>query len=80
MLSDLVAVVLAESFTCTVKFDAPAAVGVPEIVPPAARVRPAGSDPVTDCPDVPARAAARGQRLRIRSAYRPRGKRARGDG
>ena len=33
------------SVTFTVKLAVPAAVGVPEIVPPAERFRPAGSDP-----------------------------------
>jgi hypothetical protein len=41
----LVAVVLPESFTCTVKLLDPVAVGVPEIAPAADRVSPAGSDP-----------------------------------
>ena len=45
ILSGLVAVVLAESLTCTVKFDVPAVEGVPEIVPPVASVSPSGSDP-----------------------------------
>jgi hypothetical protein len=35
------------SETATVKFAVPAAVGVPEIVPAALRVSPAGSEPVT---------------------------------
>ena len=35
-----------ESFTCTVKLDVPAVVGVPEITPvEAAKVSPTGSDP-----------------------------------
>jgi hypothetical protein len=34
-----------ESVTCTVKLDRPALVGVPLIVPPLPRLRPAGSDP-----------------------------------
>src|SRR5437764_938706 len=46
MLSALVAVALELSFTWTVKFDVPAAVGVPLIVPSAASDRPAGSEPV----------------------------------
>ena len=33
------------SVTLTVKFDAPAEVGVPEITPPADRFNPAGNDP-----------------------------------
>ena len=38
-----------ESAACTVKFEVPAVVGVPLIVPFDARVKPAGSDPtVTD--------------------------------
>ena len=45
ILNAFVAVVLAESFTCTVKFAVPAAVGVPEIVPAGASVRPSGSFP-----------------------------------
>ena len=34
------------SLTFTVKFADPAALGVPEIVPPVLRVNPAGSDPL----------------------------------
>ena len=34
------------SITLTVTFAVPAVVGVPDIVPPAARVSPAGSDPL----------------------------------
>jgi hypothetical protein len=34
------------SVALTVTFAVPAAVGVPDIVPPAARVSPAGSDPL----------------------------------
>ena len=45
MLSALVAVAFAESFTCTVKFDAPAAVGVPEMTPAVVSERFAGRDP-----------------------------------
>ena len=44
---DAVCGVPAESCTCKVKFDVPAAVGVPVIVPLAGfSVRPAGSEPV----------------------------------
>lgn len=45
MLSDLTAVELLASATCTVKFDVPAAVGVPLMTPAEERVRPAGSVP-----------------------------------
>jgi hypothetical protein len=45
MVSALVAVVFAESLTCTVKEDGPTVVGVPEIVPAADNVNPAGSVP-----------------------------------
>lgn len=47
MLRDSVAVVEADalSVTLNVKLADPALVGLPEIVPPASRVRPAGSDP-----------------------------------
>ena len=41
----LVAVADALSVTCTVKLLDPAVPGVPDIVPPAARLNPAGSDP-----------------------------------
>jgi hypothetical protein len=45
--NDLVAVSLGddESATCTVKVDEPAVVGVPEMVPPLLRLRPAGKAP-----------------------------------
>jgi hypothetical protein len=44
---DLVAVSLGadESATCTVNVDEPAVVGVPEMVPPLLRLRPAGNVP-----------------------------------
>jgi hypothetical protein len=61
MLKDWVAVVLAESFTCVVKLLDPAAVGVPEITPPADRERPAGSAPplkVHEYPPVPPEAVS----------------------
>jgi hypothetical protein len=47
IVNDSAAVAVAEglSVTFTVKLAVPAAVGVPEIVPPALRFRPAGSDP-----------------------------------
>ena len=45
IVSDLVAVAPELSFTCAVNVAEPAAVGVPPIVPPADRVRPAGNDP-----------------------------------
>src|SRR5215831_7720438 len=46
MLRAWVAVALALSFTCTVKFAVPAVVGVPVMAPFAARVSPAGNAPV----------------------------------
>jgi hypothetical protein len=46
MLSDAVAVVFELSFTCTVKVEVTAAVGVPLIAPLAASDNPAGSEPV----------------------------------
>ena len=47
ILSAWVAVLLAASFTCTVKEAVPAVVGVPEITPvDAAKLSPAGSAPV----------------------------------
>ena len=42
----LVAVADALSVTCTVKLLDPAVPGVPDMVPPAARLNPAGSDPL----------------------------------
>jgi len=45
MLSDLVAVALAASLTCSVNEAVPAAVGVPEIAPAEESVKPAGSVP-----------------------------------
>jgi hypothetical protein len=56
----LVAVVFAESLTCTVKLLLPDAVGVPDIAPAAERVRPAGRAPaltVHEYPPVPPDAA-----------------------
>jgi hypothetical protein len=44
-LSAFVAVVLAESLTCTVKLDVPAVVGVPASTPAMLRERPAGKVP-----------------------------------
>jgi len=45
--SDCDAVLLLASFTCTVKLEVPAAVGVPEMAPDEAfRLNPAGSDPL----------------------------------
>jgi hypothetical protein len=44
-LSAFVAVVLAESLTCTVKLELPAVVGVPARIPAALRERPAGKVP-----------------------------------
>lgn len=45
MLKGAVACCPVVSEACTVKLDVPALVGVPEIVPLAPRIRPAGSEP-----------------------------------
>ena len=46
MLNACVDVAFELSFTCTVKLEAPAVVGVPVMLPFAARAKPAGSEPV----------------------------------